>query len=465
TLLNHAQVPSPDLTRNVLPLDIFPAEIIDALVVQKGYTTDMPAAFGGGNVNILTRGTPMGPVASVEIASGYNSESDGSGLSYRGGGDDSLGEDDGTRAMPAEIARAIQTYRGKISAVGIYNTLNASGEGISFADAEAINRELATSLYRDIDIEPKSLSPDLGVEAALGNRWYVDDAERWEVGALGLLSYDNTWRNRERTVRNVLNPTEEYFDQQRTTNQVAVTGVANLGPRSGDDEETARSSLFVRNAEDESSIAAGHTFNFEREAGRGFRDYRIRFEQRELRSNQIRGKHVLGRETAELVPFLDRPFLEGLTYEWYYSDSSAETDIPSEILVSGEDVVDRETGEVLRTSLRRTGSAANYRFTDLRDDVESYGWALMKPFAAGRFDVEVSGGWDYSRKALSYTQTELTLGTTAAAAAPILVGTPGSVLTDENILDPANGFRLGIGGIGTESYLAAQTVEGAYVKA
>src|SRR5690606_36225179 len=85
TLLNHAHVPSPDLTRNVLPLDIFPAEIIDALVVQKGYTVDMPAAFGGGNVNILTRGIPMGPVASVEIASGYNSESDGRGLSYRGG--------------------------------------------------------------------------------------------------------------------------------------------------------------------------------------------------------------------------------------------------------------------------------------------------------------------------------------------------------------------------------------------
>ncbi|MFS8606691.1 MAG: TonB-dependent receptor [Gammaproteobacteria bacterium] len=465
TLLNHAHVPSPDLTRNVLPLDIFPAEIIDALVVQKGYTPDMPAAFGGGNVNILTRGIPMGPVASVEIASGYNSESDGEGLAYRGGDDDSLGKDDGTRALPPEIAQAIQTYRGNISAVGIYDTLRAAGEAVSFADAEAMNRELATSLYRDIDLERRSLGPDLGLEAALGNRWFLGETERWEIGALGLLSYDNTWRNRERTVRNVLNPAEEYFEQQRTTNEIALTGVANFGLTYGAEHEITTSSLFLRNTEDEGSIATGHTFNFQRETGRGFRDYRIRFEQRELRSNQVRGKHVLRRETAELVPFLDRPFLEGLAFEWYYSDSSAETEIPSEILVSAEDVVDRDTGEVLRTSLRRTGSAANYRFTDLRDDVESYGWDLLKPFAAGRFDVEVSGGWDYSRKARSYVQTELTLGTTAAAAAPILVGTPGSVLTDEHILDPANGFRLGIGGIGTESYLAAQTVEAAYVKA
>ena len=38
--LNGAQVPSPDLTRNVIPLDIFPTEIIDALQVQKGYSPE-----------------------------------------------------------------------------------------------------------------------------------------------------------------------------------------------------------------------------------------------------------------------------------------------------------------------------------------------------------------------------------------------------------------------------------------
>ena len=36
TTLNGAYVPSPDLTRNVIPLDLFPAEIVDSLTVQKG---------------------------------------------------------------------------------------------------------------------------------------------------------------------------------------------------------------------------------------------------------------------------------------------------------------------------------------------------------------------------------------------------------------------------------------------
>ena len=465
TLLNNAYVPSPDLTRNVLPLDIFPAEILQALAVQKGYSPDLPAAFGGGNVNIITRGIPNGPVVSFEIGSGFNSESDDDGLTYVGGRDDSLGTDDGTRALPSAIRNAIQEYRGQITPSGILAGLNRDGQPHLLSQAEAINRELATSLYRNIDFQEKSTSPDGALQAALGNRWYFGDSEQWQFGALGLLSYDNSWRNRERTVRNVLNPEQEFFDERRTTNQVAATSIVNLGLDFASDHSISTNSMFLRNTEDDAIEAAGHTFNFQRASGRGFRDYRIRFEERELRSNQIRGHHVVGRDTVEILPLLDRGWLEGLTYDWYYSDSTAETSIPSEILISAEDTVDPATGAVLSTAMRRAGSAANYRYTDLEDEVESYGWDLMRPFTGENVDVEVSGGWDYSRKARGYLQTELTLGTTSAAAAPILIGTPGGVLTDENIVNPANQFRLGIGGIGTESYLAAQTVEGAYLKA
>ena len=35
TMLNGATVPSPDLTRNVIPLDVFPTAIVESLRVQK----------------------------------------------------------------------------------------------------------------------------------------------------------------------------------------------------------------------------------------------------------------------------------------------------------------------------------------------------------------------------------------------------------------------------------------------
>src|SRR5690606_8609749 len=46
-LLNSAQIPSPDFTRRVVPLDLFPNELLDGIVVQKSYSPDMPGEFGG----------------------------------------------------------------------------------------------------------------------------------------------------------------------------------------------------------------------------------------------------------------------------------------------------------------------------------------------------------------------------------------------------------------------------------
>ena len=69
TSLNGAIVPSPDPTRNVVPLDMFPASIIESLSVQKSASADRPAAFGGGHVDILTLSTPVEPF--VKVSLGY----------------------------------------------------------------------------------------------------------------------------------------------------------------------------------------------------------------------------------------------------------------------------------------------------------------------------------------------------------------------------------------------------------
>jgi hypothetical protein len=463
--LNGAQVPSPDLTRNVIPLDIFPTEIIDALSVQKAYSPETPAAFGGGNVNIVTRGIPTGPVLNVEIGSGMNSDSNDDGLSYRGGRDDGLGTDDGTRAFPEELRAALDQYQGDIDPVSIYNRLGSDGNFHFFPEAEAINRELARSLYRDIELERKSLGPDGSLEVSLGNRWFLGDDDLWEFGVLGVLSYDNSWRNRERVQRLIADPVNFVEHRNRTVNQVSATGVVNLGVNFTSDHQLTISNFFLRNTEDEASISTRNDGSFRLADGEQLRDYDVRFEERELTANQLRGRHVVGQDTQDILGFLDRDALDGLTFEWYVSEASAQTDIPTEVKLLGQDRVDPLTGEVLGTFIRQSDFAANYRFTELEDEVDSNGWDLMKPFAFENADLELSIGQDTSQKARSYTQTEFGLGATEPSAVPILQGTPSRVFTDANISNPVNGFVLNAGGRGTESYLAAQTVDASYFKA
>jgi hypothetical protein len=466
TTLNHAHVPSPDLTRNVIPLDLFPAEIIDSLAVNKGYTPDMPAAFGGGNVDIRTTGVPDELVFNLQVGSGWNSGNSDESLTYRGGGDDSLGTDDGTRALPREIIDAVGTYQGDLTPTGILRGLRRDGRPHTIADAEAINRQLATNLNRDLDFREQSTDPDLNGEATLGNSWRFGAGEQWRFGALGLVDYGNQWRNRDRTNRSSIEPETVSFTTQRTINQVSLTGSLNLGVGFTDDHQIEATGLYLRNTEDETSLSTGNNVNFLRADGRQLRNYRIRYEERDLKLLQFRGSHTLGEGALELVgdalEWLD--FARDLNVSWYWSDATARTEVPNEVLFSAEDAIDPQTGALISTGVRASASAAEYRFTELQDEVRSYGWSVSKPFTLSGFSVTLSGGGATYQKGREYLQTQFGLGTTALGANSVLAGTPGQVFTDEHILDPDNGFALSIGGIGTESYLAAEMIDAAFAK-
>ncbi|MBU2097440.1 MAG: TonB-dependent receptor plug domain-containing protein, partial [Gammaproteobacteria bacterium] len=103
--LNGAEIPSPELSRNVIPLDYIPASILESVKIHKAYSADQPAAFGGGNVDIRTRGTPDDLVFDVSVGTGWDSENSGKGLR-------NLGDQGG---LPASITQAINNYQGDIS--------------------------------------------------------------------------------------------------------------------------------------------------------------------------------------------------------------------------------------------------------------------------------------------------------------------------------------------------------------
>lgn len=101
TQLNGSTLPSADPDRNAVPLDLFPAGLLDNIVTAKTFTPDRPGSFTGGSVNIGTRSFPERFSLSLSSSAGYNSQIVGSSpfLTYETGSTDWLGFDDGTRGI------------------------------------------------------------------------------------------------------------------------------------------------------------------------------------------------------------------------------------------------------------------------------------------------------------------------------------------------------------------------------
>lgn len=102
--LNGAPLPSTESDRKAFSFDVFPANMLDNLVITKTARPDMPGEFAGGIIEINTKNIPDKNFTSVSLGSGFNTITTGKDrLYYNGGKTDWLGIDDGTRSMPNEI--------------------------------------------------------------------------------------------------------------------------------------------------------------------------------------------------------------------------------------------------------------------------------------------------------------------------------------------------------------------------
>ncbi|MFZ4454630.1 MAG: TonB-dependent receptor domain-containing protein [Bacteroidales bacterium] len=72
TLVNGIKIPSPDNKNRFVPLDIFPAELLERLEVTKSLTADMEGDAVGGTINLVMKDAPNSSLLKVNMATGYN---------------------------------------------------------------------------------------------------------------------------------------------------------------------------------------------------------------------------------------------------------------------------------------------------------------------------------------------------------------------------------------------------------
>lgn len=466
--LNGASVPSPDLTRNVVPLDIFPASIIESLAVQKAYSPSMPAAFGGGNIDIRTKSVPSDFTAGIEVGIGQNLNSN-DGFKYSRGND----------GIPNVLQEGVVRYRGDFSLGAIVDkdAIQATDTLTRADQAGLVNKALLKSLPRDITIKEDSLSPNFDIKANIGDSF----DESYFGGTIGVMlagSYDNDWQYTDRRTAVVdeslqdgcsttLNSSEDASNScyvsvknsQVTTENERINGVFNIGYKL-DQHSVTYSKIYLEDNEDELDISLlespnGSTVRTRFGTGEAQRQHKFNYEERSLDIDQVIGQHT----------FLD---LGGLGVDWQYTESKAQTDIPTNIDYKFIDSYD-QSGEYTGSIVTGDDNRVTYNFTDMEDYVKSYSGNVTLPITFDNTEITIKAGYDFTDRARVYNTSSFVVNNDTGISIPVnsqnnTLGLT-SYLTDEFV--DSNDFFLSFNeptAPSADDYIAAQKIDAAYAE-
>jgi len=356
-VLNDATIPSPDPTRRVVSLGLFPTDVIESVVVQKTASANLPAEFGGGTIQLRTVSFPPELTAKLSLSLGYR---DGTtrkrGLDYKGSGADWIGIDDGSRDQPDSLASTI--------ADGSYLRPRSftNPDGLTPEELEVLGQDVAAkSTY---EVKENSLPANLGLAGSLGNSFEFGKGHRW--GFLTAFKYDNS-RAILHEVRNVYSAISggsglqlrDTLDVDRTLTNIDTSAFGNLGVEFAQNQKIGFNAMLLRQTEDEAKVSEGI------EDSQQLRRYQLRWIENELLSYQAVGSHTLP--------------LKDWTLDWQYTDATATRKEPNTRTFRYDD--DDEDG-VYEISSRPDNNEQSW--SNLKDKLKHFSAESRLPVEFGR---------------------------------------------------------------------------------
>jgi hypothetical protein len=277
TSLNGARVPSPEPEKKLVPLDLFPSNLLEGITTSKTFTPDQSGDFSGAAVNLKTREFPARRVVTFSTSIGFNDAATGRTIAKAPTeGGEWLAFNNSARDVPSAV---LPFYR-----------------RVSLAGATQSQLNSAIGSFRN------SWSSRIGKGAPNGSFGFSiggeDPIAGQPVGYLASLSYATSQEIRRDERRAVINQgtTPGTFDPQNeyrgetSRGSVLWGGLVNLSTRLGSSSKLALSNTYTRTGENEVSRLAGYNDGF----AVNLDQTRLTYTLRTARSHQVQGQHLLG---------------------------------------------------------------------------------------------------------------------------------------------------------------------------
>lgn len=247
-LLNGLPIPSPEPLKRVVPLDIFPTDILASTLVQKSYSANFPGEFGGGVINLTTRAVPEEPFLNLSGSVGGDTITTGQlGYTYWGSRTDWTSFDNGTRSIPAPLRAALAS--GQLISSGTFDL-----ETLRNITASLVNAP-TTLVQRNANI-PANMS--LGFSG--GTSWDIGEDR---LGVIFTANWANSWQTRSGTRELTLDTVDGAtldpqvsFDFLSTENRIQLNGLLGLGYEFKD-HKIRFTNLYIRDVLKQARIQTG----------------------------------------------------------------------------------------------------------------------------------------------------------------------------------------------------------------
>lgn len=330
TDVDGIRIASPEPNKRVVPLDLFPASLLENIVVQKTYTADRPGEFGGGDVQVRTKDFPGQRTLSFTVSQGYNEGATFKRLrTYAGTGGDVWGFGARARAIP----QAVYDVAGDRPL-----TLSSNPElGFTRATLAEIGKSFANvwSPTTARAIPNGSYAVTYGDEFKLLGR---------RVGVINSWTLSRGFDQRNESQRFFPSATDTLYDYavNRASESVQLGGLSGLSMRLSPRHTVHMRGLWTHSADDEVRVYQGLDHNtVEATTGTWLegRNTRLLYVERDVRSGTLEGRHEFSR-------------LLGLGFDWSLTRSAARRKQPD----------------------RRTTGANHYYYYDGNGDLVDY-WA------------------------------------------------------------------------------------------
>jgi hypothetical protein len=232
-MLNGIPLTSTEPDRKTFSFDIFPASLIDNIIINKAFVPELPGEWAGGLVQINTKDVPATGFLNITVGTGFNSQTIGKDFyEYKGGKYDWLGIDDGIRAIPSSLPT-----KSKLS-------------NLTDADKAQLGKNFSNIWASEKASSALSLL-NSKFELSGGFNKVIKDGVR--LGATLGLTYNQTVRrtpikNRLYSVDNNMASLNFDYDNEKYSRDILWGGLANLTLQIGNNHKISFKNLFNVNA-------------------------------------------------------------------------------------------------------------------------------------------------------------------------------------------------------------------------